>query len=414
MASPTWPEIPSNVVSRTLRINDLEMHLFEASPPSSEPRPLLLLLHGFPELGYSWRKLMAPLSDAGYHVVAPDQRGFGRTKSLTQTSDTVHYDDDLAPFRALNLVKDIVSLVYTLGHKSVAAVVGHDFGSLIAGYCALIRPDIFQSVVIMSAPFTGPPSLPFNPSNALVTLLTEQLAALDRPRKHYAIYFSTPEANADMHDPPKGLHAFMRAYYHVKSADCAHSEPHRLPGLSASHLAILPYYYVMLLHETMPETVERDAPSPEEITNNTWLPENELAVYVSEYSRTGFQGGLNWYRVMMDTKWASDLVVFSGKRINVPAMFIAGKQDWGVFQFPGAVEAMREKVCENMSEEDFVLVDGAGHWVQQEKPDAVAEHLLRFLKKVRTFYIRWLVFSCEFGLSWKLKHEVQLHRCDRV
>ena len=386
MAS-TWPGISSNIASRTLRINELEVHILEASPPSAEPKPLLLLLHGFPEIAYSWRKLMAPLSEAGYHVVAPDQRGFGRTKSLTQPSAQIHFDNDLAPFRMLNLVKDIICLVYALGYTSVASVVGHDFGSPVAGYCALIRPDIFKSVVMMSVP--GPPSPSSNPSNAPAAKppglsMSEQFAALDPPRKHYMMYFSTADANAHLCDPPQGLHAFLRAYYHVKSADWAHNQPYRLPLPTASHLAVIPHYYVMPLHETMPECVARDAPSPEEVENNTWLPENELAVYVAEYSSTGFQGGLNWYRAMTDAKWTSDMLVFAGKRIEVPAMFIAGKQDWGVYQNPGAVEAMREKVCGNMCDEDYVLVDGAGHWVQQEKAGVVVEHLLRFLGKVTT------------------------------
>src|SRR4030081_964994 len=136
-------------------INGLDMHVLEAGF-AADGRPLVLLLHGFPELAYSWRKVMLPLAAAGYHVVAPDQRGYGRT-----TGWDADYDGDLDSFRILNIVRDALGLVFALGHRSVAAVVGHDFGSPVAAYCALARPDVFRSVVMMSAPFAGTPTLPF-------------------------------------------------------------------------------------------------------------------------------------------------------------------------------------------------------------------------------------------------------------
>src|SRR2546423_4649386 len=136
-------------------INGLDMHVLEAGF-AADGRPLVLLLHGFPELAYSWRKVMLPLAAAGFHVIAPDQRGYGRT-----TGWDAAYDGDLNSFRILNVVKDALALGFALGHRSVAAVVGHDFGSPVAAYCALARPDVFCSVVMMSAPFAGPPILPF-------------------------------------------------------------------------------------------------------------------------------------------------------------------------------------------------------------------------------------------------------------
>lgn len=388
------PGLPPHVISRTLAVRDLKVHILEALPSTREagPKPpLIILLHGFPELAYSWRKVLVPLSNAGYHVVAPDQRGYGRTKPRgeSQTSDPspVRFEDDLSSYRMLNLSTDIVALVYALGYRAAAAVVGHDFGSAVAGHCALIRPDVFRSVVMMSAPFTGPHTLPFGETNApaarpVAELLSEQLGALVPPRKHYTVYFSTSEANAHMVNAPQGLHAFLRAYYHVKSADWAPNQPYRLPSLSASSLAVMPHYYIMPLHDTMPQSVERYAPAAVEVARNAWLTEDELSVYVSEYARTGFQGGLNRYRVMTDARWSGDLLLFSGKRIEVPAMFLAGKQDWGTYQYPGAAEAMKDRVCERMEEEDFVLVDRAGHWVQQENEAAVVAHLLRFLNKL--------------------------------
>ncbi|KAG6873189.1 hypothetical protein C0995_001799 [Termitomyces sp. Mi166 len=381
MSSSTYyPGLPPQIKSRFLLINDLDVHILEAEPEiSNTPNSLLLiLLHGFPELAYSWRKVMVPLSAAGYHVVAPDQRGYGHTKRRSTPSeyDRITFTDDLTPFRMLNLATDIVSLVYALGYTSVAAIVGHDYGSTVAGHCALIRPDLFKSVVLMSAPYTGAPA-PSAPLVSPIRQINEALASLTPPRKHYVAYYSTSEANSDMCNPPQGLHAFLRAYYHVKSGDWDKNAPYRLPELSASSLAQLPLYYVMNLHETMPQTVERDAPSTDEIANNTWLTDTELGVYTSVYKETGFQGGLNRYRCMTDERWSEDLKVFAGKKIEVPAMFLSGQRDWGVYQLPGAMEKMQLETCERMEEGDFVLVNGAGHWVQQENPEMVVECLIR-------------------------------------
>jgi pimeloyl-ACP methyl ester carboxylesterase len=192
------------------------MHVLEAGEPE---RPAVLLLHGFPELAYSWRHQLSALAAAGWHVLAPDQRGYGRT-----TGWDGRFEADLAPYRLFNLAKDIVALVRALGLPSVAAVIGHDFGSWVAGCCALMRPDLFRAVALMSAPFAGPP--PIAPPPAVD--LPEALAALDPPRQHYQWYYSTPQADVDMHHPPMGLHAFLRAYYHVKSADWAPNQPHAL------------------------------------------------------------------------------------------------------------------------------------------------------------------------------------------
>src|SRR5436305_2627526 len=151
-ALPLPPGIRARFVEN---INGLTMHVLEAGHEIAG-RPCILLLHGFPELAYSWRKVMPSLAYAGFHVVAPDQRGYGRTAGWDGA-----YDGDLNAFRILNVVKDALALVFALGHRSVAAVVGHDFGSPVAAYCALTRPDGFRSVVMMSAPFGGPPVLPF-------------------------------------------------------------------------------------------------------------------------------------------------------------------------------------------------------------------------------------------------------------
>src|SRR5438093_2588195 len=153
--------LPPGIRSRFVNnINGLRMHVLEAGFEDKD-RPGVLLLHGFPELAYSWRKVMRPIAAAGYHVIAPDVRGYGRTSGTD-----VGYDDDLAPFRSLNQVRDVLGLVSAFGHRSVAAVIGHDQGSPLAGWCAVMRPDVFRSVVMMSAPFGGPPALPFRTADA--------------------------------------------------------------------------------------------------------------------------------------------------------------------------------------------------------------------------------------------------------
>jgi pimeloyl-ACP methyl ester carboxylesterase len=204
-----------------------------------------------------------------------------------------------------------------------------------------------------------------------------ELAGLPRPRKHYQWYYSTREADADMHHPPQGLHDFLRAYYHHKSADWKDNEPHPLEAWSASELAKLPTYYVMDLARTMPETVAEEMPSAGEIAANRWLPDVELATYASEYQRTGFQGGLQWYRCGTSGAFKAELQTWSGRTIDVPSCFISGKQDWGTYQVAGTFEAMQTRACTKMI--GCHLVDGAGHWVQQEQPEQVNRLLLQFL-----------------------------------
>jgi pimeloyl-ACP methyl ester carboxylesterase len=373
--------LPPGIRSRFVRgINGLDMHVLEAGFAAAG-RPLVLLLHGFPEIAYSWRKVMPPLAEAGFHVVAPDQRGYGRT-----TGWSANYDDDLRPFRLLNAVRDALGLVAALGCRSVAAVVGHDFGASVAAWCAVVRPDVFRSVALMSAPFAGPPELPFDtdrkpPQPPAGPSIHEALAALPRPRKHYQWYYSERQADNDMHHAPQGVHDFLRAYYHHKSADWKDNKPYPLKAWSAEELAKLPTYYVMDLGKTMPETVAAVMPSATEIAANTWLPDSELAYYAGEYRRTGFQGGLQWYRCGTTGAFNAELQTWSGRTIDVPSCFISGKQDWGTYQRAGVFEAMQNSACTNMI--GCHLVDGAGHWVQQEQPAEASRLLLEFSRKAR-------------------------------
>lgn len=361
--------LPAGIHARFISdINGLRMQVLEAGF-ETPARPCVLLLHGFPELAYSWRKIMPPLAAAGFHVVAPDQRGYGRT-----TGWDADYDGDLRSFRILNIVRDALGLVFALGYTSVVAVVGHDFGAPVAAWCALLRPDIFRSAVLMSAPFPGPPALPAPPSGNIHTAL----AKLPRPRKHYQWYYSTRRANADLHDCPQGVHHFLRAYFHYKSADWVGNSPFPLRSWSAPELAKLPTYYIMDLDKNMAETVAPYMPSVDAIAACRWLPDSELAVYSNEYRRTGFQGGLQWYRCRTEGVDTAELQLFSGRTIDVPALFIAGRRDWGIHQAPGAIDRMQASACTRML--GCRLIDGAGHWVQQEQPQEVTELLLEFLR----------------------------------
>jgi pimeloyl-ACP methyl ester carboxylesterase len=374
--------LPAGIRSRFVEnVNGLRVHVLEAGFGAGT-RPCVLLLHGFPELAFSWRKVMGPLAAAGFHVLAPDLRGYGRTVGWDD-----RYDTDLRPFGLLNYVRDALALVFAFGYRSVAAIVGHDFGSVVSPWCSIARPDVFRSVVLMSAPFAGPPALPFDTadtshSNNSATRsgenLDDALARLTPPRKQYRTYFSTREANTDMMHAGQGLHAFLRAYYHMKSADWRPNKPFRLTSRSASEFAKLPTYYVMELDRNMPETVAPAMPSASDIAGCRWLPDSDSSVYAGEYERTGFQGGLDGYRVRLTAEHNAELQLFANRTVDVPSMFIGGESDWGVYQTPGAFETMQKAACTRM--QGVHLVDGAGHWVQQEQPKAVTELLLNFLR----------------------------------
>ncbi|KAG1862708.1 Alpha/Beta hydrolase protein [Suillus subalutaceus] len=405
------PDLPPQITSRYITLSDrdgLNVHILEAFPDtsnqSSTPCHLILLLHGFPELAYSWRKVLVPIANAhqGYHVVAPDLRGYGRT-TLTRfgSASQVQYEDALSSYHMLNIVDDVCSLVRALGYSSVAMLVGHDFGSRLAGHCVVAHPELFASVVFMSAPFggVGPPLSQASSEGgddkakervSLGTDIATALAALQPPRKHYTAYFSTLSANADMlGQGGKALYDFLGGYIYMKSGNWDGNDPHPLPSaLSPSpsiselamDLATLPEYYVNVIARH----VRMDA-------RITWPRGDEVSggVYAAEFGRTGFQGALNHYRSGLSPpppERIAQLRALAGRRVEVPAAFISGAKDWGVYQTPGAVRKMREVMCSGaggMQDEDFVLIEGAGHWVQQEAPEMVVRELVRFLGKVK-------------------------------
>jgi pimeloyl-ACP methyl ester carboxylesterase len=374
--------LPPGIRSRFVRIapHSLNFHVLEAGY-DAPAQPLIILVHGFPELAYSWRHTILPLARAGYHVVAFDQRGYGRT----------HDPDGPIPqseFRPLNLIKDAVVLGHALGHQKVKCIVGHDFGAVTAALCALARPDFFQSVVLMSHPFKGAPKLPMGPADELAREpqavdMEAELAKLERPRKHYKWYYCTSDANREMSEPKEGLHEFLRGYFHLKSADWHGNDPHPLQAWTASELAKMPRYYIMDKEDSMRDAVAKDMAGEDlqavQEKSKRWLSDEELAVYVEEYARNGFQGGLNWYRVQTQPNVARELEIFAGKKIEIPCLFVSGRKDWGPFQEPGAVENM-DKICTDFRGVRYV--EGTGHWLPQERPQEAIEEILGLIRSI--------------------------------
>jgi len=363
--------LPAGVRSRFVApVNGLRMHVLEAGSPSYRRR--VLLLHGFPELAFSWRHQMTALADDGYYVVAPDLRGYGRTTGFKAAADADPINCSL-PW----LANDITALVAALGWGNVHTVIGHDFGSLLAAWCGLLRPDIFRAVVMMAVPFGGPPSWPAPPDDRPSRLAVAIAGLPALGREHYQWYYSSPRAARDMDNPPQGMHDFLRGYFHVKSADWTANRPHELATIDATTLAGLPHYYVLPLGVGMPAAVRPEMPTALEIAACSWLPDTDLAVYTREFTRTGFQGGLQWYRNLTGKRELNSLRLFGGRSLDVPSGFIAGDSDWAVYQIPGTFTAMQQRACTNMLSCD--IVGGAGHWVQQEQPGVVNQLLLRFL-----------------------------------
>lgn len=315
---------------RQVPVGPLSMHVAEAGEG-----PLVLLCHGFPECWYSWRHQLTALAGAGYRAVAPDMRGYGRTDA----------PDAIESYTILHLVGDMVGLLDALGERR-AVIVGHDWGAMVAWTAALLRPDRFRAVVGMSVPYL--PRLPMRP--------TDMMRAMIGDRFFYILYFQEPgRAEAEL-DPI--ARRFLRAMLFTASGAVPDDHYRNLDLPSSAKL--------------MDQMLEPDAlPS--------WLGEEDLDVYATEFERTGFRGGINWYR-NFDRNWELT-AAFGDRRITVPAMFVGGLRDAVVTGPELAEEGPTVKVMPTFCD-DFrakVLIEGAGHWNQQEAPEETNAALLDFL-----------------------------------
>jgi pimeloyl-ACP methyl ester carboxylesterase len=316
------------VVTSTERLvdtNGVRLRVVEAGPPNA---PVVVLAHGFPELAYSWRHQIPVLADAGYHVLAPDQRGYGGSTRPEKIED----------YNIVALCGDVAGLLDDVGAEK-AVIVGHDWGSMVAWNFPLLHPDRVLGVVGMSVPPIPRPLAP--PTEIWRKLVGENF--------FYILYFQEPgvaEANLSRDTEETMLKVF--------------GGPRRPDDTDAAARMLAPG----------PEGWVERLPQPTALAD--WITNDEFQHYVAEFSRTGFSGGLNWYR-NFDRNWELTATT-PASSVTAPALFIAGSAD-PVRHFTRSDRA-REVAT---GQYDELVLDGAGHWVQQERPDEVNEALLKFL-----------------------------------
>jgi pimeloyl-ACP methyl ester carboxylesterase len=291
--------------------------------------PLVLMCHGWPELWYSWRHQLKALSEAGFRAVAPDMRGFGRTAA----------PDDVAAYTILHNVGDMVALVAALG-ETRALIVGHDWGAPVAWHAALLRPDMFPAVCAMSVPHR-------RRGRAAPIETLKQAGKGD----YYWIYFQDRAAEDEF---ARDARYTLLRLFHIGFGDTPREDRMSLYVDRAKGLLGSP----------------RDVPLP------PWLSEADLDVFANEYRRTGFRGGLNWYR-NIDRNWEL-LAPYARAHVKVPALYIAGERDL-VLAFPGAKEMISNLKDVVPRLRRTLILPGCGHWTQQEKPREVSEAMIDFL-----------------------------------
>jgi pimeloyl-ACP methyl ester carboxylesterase len=311
-----------------VQTNGIRMHVVECGSG-----PLVLMCHGFPESWYSWRHQLAALAAAGYHAVACDMRGFGQTEAPSA----------IGAYTQLHHVGDMVGVVHALGHDS-AVIAGHDWGAPVAWHAGLMRPDIFRGVIALSAPYSPHGSV--RPTDAMKAAYGDNF--------FYVLYFQEPGvAEAELQaDVRKSL----RSFYYSGSGDPPKGQVLRPLPKSAKFLDMMT--------------------DPGEGWD-TWLPPADLDFYVSEFTRTGFRGGLNWYRCV-DATWEY-MAPFQGAPMRQPALFVAGDRDGVILMNPRALDELRANVPNLRGS---VILDGAGHWTQQERPHEVNAAMVGFLKQL--------------------------------
>lgn len=316
-----------DIQQRSIVTNGIEMHIAEAGEG-----PLVVLLHGFPESWYSWRHQLPALAAAGYHAVAPDQRGYGQT---TIPTGSEHYTQ-------LHLVGDVIGLLDALGAEQ-AVVVGHDWGAPVAWNTALLRPDRVRGVAGLSVPYT-----PRGP----VSLLTAVRAVLGDG--FYMNYFQAPGvADAELDRDPR---ASLRRLLYAASGDAPQGDGSQQPVVPPGG---------GFLNLTA---------DPAELP--AWLTAADLDFYTAEYTRTGFTGGLNWYRAI-DLSWEL-MAAWQGAVVTPPALYVTGERDL-VVNFPGMDMLLPNLGMFAPNLTKTIILPGCGHWTQQERPEEVNAALVEFL-----------------------------------
>ena len=319
-----------DISHRIIETNGIKMQITEQGKG-----PLVIMCHGFPEIGYSWRHQLPALAEAGFHAVAPDQRGYGKTDC----------PESIEAYDIFQLVGDIVGLVHTLGEEK-AVIVGHDWGAPVAFHCALLRPDIFSSLILLSVPYSPRPWGGIKP--------TEVMKKVAGDLNFYIVYFQEPGK------VEKELEANIRQTM-IKSLYSASGDPP--PEKRWSFL--FPKDQKFMDTSDLPEKLP------------SWLTEGDIDAFTEAFERTGFRGGVNWYR-NVDRNW--ELTSFlSGAKIVQPSLFIAGEWDGVIVMNRRAFDHLEENMP-NLKEK--ILIPGAGHWVQQEKPEDVNAFILDFLAKL--------------------------------
>ena len=312
---------------RFVNTNGIKMHFAEQGQG-----PLIILCHGFPECWYSWRHQIPALADAGFHVVAPDQRGYGQTDR----------PEPIEAYNILQLTADMVGLIHALGEDK-AIIIGHDWGAPVAWHCALLRPDLFRAIVLLSVPYFSRSWESGRPTEAMKRMAGEQ--------EFYMLYFQEPgKAEAELE---ADVSKTMRISLYSSSGDPPPEKRWR---------------YLFAKSEKFLDTGSLPKTLP------AWLTEQDVAFFVDEFKRTGFRGGLNWYR-NLDRNW--ELTPFlNGAKLRQPALFIAGEFDPVVAMNQRAFNTL-EKTMPELKKK--VLLPGAGHWIQQERPTEVNQLLIEFL-----------------------------------
>lgn len=317
--------------TRHIQTEGLRQQVLEAG---SQDAPPVLLIHGFPELGISWRAQVAALAEAGYRAVAPDMRGYGGTGGPAETG----------AHTILHLVGDMVDLVRALGRET-CVVVGHDWGAPVAWHCALIRPEMFTAVAGLSVPFQ--PRRPKGPPTPAMAAISKRAGLGDL----YISRFQAPDAHAAFDaDPATALRKMFHAYDGA-TPDARQSTGFLAPGVD-------------LLH-----SIADDATLP------PWMSPEHFGEYVDAFTKTGFKGPVDWYRCL-DRNW--ELTAWlQDRRITVPALFLVGERD-PVRHYAGAHEAGLPDWLTDLRGRH--VLPGAGHWLQQERAGEVNRLLLAFLR----------------------------------